>query len=187
MKKIIFIVSIFTVALSACNNSKEVSKNNANKTETQVKENTNSNNSNSTSNNAQEEMNTDGEIFASIRRTACFGKCPTFEMIIYKDGHATYEGLGNVDKLGKYEATVSKEIMQDIQEKALGIGYFDFKDEYNDTRVMDVPSTYTHITVGDKSKSIMARFEIPPGLLRFQDYLDGISNKIEWTVIEEYK
>nr|MDQ3101823.1 DUF6438 domain-containing protein [Bacteroidota bacterium] len=36
----------------------------------------------------------------SIERGACFGKCPFYRLHIYESGFATYEGLGNMEKMG---------------------------------------------------------------------------------------
>ena len=48
------------------------------------------------------------KIIISLEKTACFGKCPVFKIIIYNNGEGLYNGKKFVKKVGEYDLKVSK-------------------------------------------------------------------------------
>ena len=41
-------------------------------------------------------------LLASIERTPCFGKCPTYKISIYQSGYVIYEGKQHVKNIGLF-------------------------------------------------------------------------------------
>ncbi len=75
-------------------------------------------------------VNYDTVFVAGIQRTPCFGKCPQYEIRLYKSGLAEYIGMGAVEKIGKYQCRLDSSIVALVIEKANDYGFFDLNDFY---------------------------------------------------------
>lgn len=116
-----------------------------------------------------------------FQKTACFGKCPVFQVKFFNDGKATWYGQHNVERMGWYEATVSKEVLTAIKAKVSEVKYLDFAPKYPmNHRIADLPSTVTYIRIGDIEKSVINTHQAPAELEAFEDYLEGIINGLAW-------
>ncbi|MCG3165768.1 MAG: hypothetical protein POELPBGB_01543 [Bacteroidia bacterium] len=122
---------------------------------------------------------TEDSLFVYLERTACYGQCPMYKFSIYNSGYAVYEGKRFVEKLGKYEARISKTELDEIRSKARAINYFDFKDEYPKT-ASDFPATKTAVVLDGKRKDIMDGSNAPSALKEFEKYLDSVKDSAEW-------
>lgn len=118
-------------------------------------------------------------LFASIERTPCFGRCPTYSVKIYKSGYVIYEGIRFVDKLGTYSTRISEREIQAIINKANEIGYFELNEVY-DSPVTDLPSTITYLSVNGQKKRIKDRVSGPEKLREYEKIFDGIFENLEW-------
>lgn len=125
-------------------------------------------------------------LFASIERTPCYGRCPTYRINIYKSGYVIYEGIRFVDRLGTYSTRISDRKIQAIINKANEIGYFDLNEVY-DSPVTDLPSTITYLSVNGKKKRIKDRVRGPEKLREYEKYFDGIFEDLEWKEIKILK
>ena len=115
------------------------------------------------------------------KKTACFGKCPVYEVKIYSDNTATWHGKMHVDRMGWHEARLIKVTANDIKNKADEMGYLDFYDEYPvEHKVADLPSTITYLRYGDMIKSVKNTLEGPKKLKEFEAYLEGVINDLDW-------
>ena len=137
----------------------------------------------------KKESNTESKIasrdslYASIERTPCFGRCPTYKLRIYQSGYATYEGIRFVEKEGIYETHFTKDELKQIADKAKEIGYFDLDDEY-DSPVTDFPSTITSLNKGGNKKSIKNRHHGPDILRNYEKFLDELAAGKKWSMVE---
>lgn len=115
------------------------------------------------------------------RKTACFGKCPTFRVKFFSDGRAEYNGTRHVDKIGTYEAQLEGKMLKDMINKAHEVGYLDFENEYPiEHKVADLPSTITYLRIGDMEKTIKNTLDGPKGLAEYEAYLEKIIDQIQW-------
>ena len=76
-------------------------------------------------------------------KTACLGKCPVFDLYIYKDGKVVYRGIKNVEKKGKFTATISKVKLEEIKKEILKL---DLNDNTNTKSVRDLPNTVIKVS-----------------------------------------
>lgn len=122
-------------------------------------------------------------VMASIRKTPCYGKCPVFEAKFYSDGRAEYKGKMNVDKIGNYTSRVDKETLRSIKSKAMEVGYLDFEREYptGEVKISDLPTTVTHLRIGDMTKTISNKYQAPEGLKTYEKFLTDMIDRMEWT------
>ncbi len=125
-------------------------------------------------------------LVASIKKTACYGKCPVFEAKFYSDGKATYHGKKFVDREGYYVAVIDEFIVSEIARKANEIGFFKLDETYpkNGRNITDLPNTITMVNDGIQKKSIINNHEAPANLQEFEQYLQSQIDKLEWTEVE---
>lgn len=69
-------------------------------------------------------------------KTACLGKCPVFDLYIYDDGKAAYNGIKNVAKEGKHNFDVTKEVLEKIQSEIIKLST-----EKSGKSTRDLPNT----------------------------------------------
>jgi len=123
-------------------------------------------------------------LFAYIRRGACYGSCPIFEIKIYNSGFAELKGTRFVDLIGDYTTTISKEKMLALVEKAKSIGYQNMDDVYDNEMITDIPETNTSIVIDGKRKAIRRRVGFPNEILSFEALFDQLLKTEKWTKIE---
>lgn len=141
---------------------------------------------NATKNAAQTQTNnaTKTAVF-TLQRTACFGKCPVFELTITgADNKVTYKGTANTDKTGTYERSISDDEISKLMDAFEKNHFFDLKDEYT-AAITDVPTTYISYSLNGKSKKIKDRWNAPAELKAMEKLLDEVGNTGDWKKVGE--
>ena len=109
------------------------------------------------------------KIIISLEKTACFGRCPVFKVIIYDNGEALYNGQKFVKKVGEHDLKVSKREIDKILSKAKKIGFNNLKNEYSE-RITDLPTTYIMIN----NKKIKDYYGAPSKLKDLEKMIENI-------------
>lgn len=118
---------------------------------------------------------------AGYQKTACFGKCPVYQVKFFSDGKVTWYGQLNVERQGWHEARVDEKLLREIKDKSHELKFWDLSNNYPiGQRVVDLPSTVTYVRAGDMEKTVVDTHQGPAELLQFEEYLAGIINKLEW-------
>ena len=112
------------------------------------------------------------ELVISLERTPCYGTCPIYKMEIFSDGSAFYHGERFVDRIGDYEFSVSKEVINYILKKAVEISFFELEDKYT-ANISDLPKTITFINNGKDKKRVVNYYGAPKALKEFESLVDG--------------
>lgn len=123
------------------------------------------------------------EVYQLIgfQKTACFGKCPVYEVKFYSNNTATWHGRMNVEREGWHEAKLEGKVIGDIQKKADALGYWDFYERYPmENKVVDLPSTITYVRVGDMIKTVNNTHEAPKELEEFENYVSEVIEGLDW-------
>jgi len=162
--KYLFSSIIMAIVLVSCANTKEIMDNSQNSESSEFKN-----------------VTKDDSLFAYIKRGACYGKCPTYEIKIYNSGFAELTGTRAVDLIGEYTTTISKDKMIALLEKAKSIGYQNMDDVYDDPMITDLPETKTSIIINGKRKSIRRRVNFPMEILKFEELFDQLLESEKWT------
>ena len=66
----------------------------------------------------------------TIRRTTCFGTCPSYRVEIHGDGTALYDGQAYVAVTGSHRGSVSKETVSELVDAFRNVDYYSLEDEY---------------------------------------------------------
>ncbi|CAL2091439.1 conserved exported hypothetical protein [Tenacibaculum sp. 190524A05c] len=109
----------------------------------------------------------------SLRKTKCFGDCPSYTIYIAKDGNASYEGKEFVLEKGTKEFKLSEKELNHINALLTKKDFSSFKDVYDNPRIMDLPSTF----VVHNGKQIQIRLwndDVPEVLMELNEYIEGI-------------
>lgn len=125
------------------------------------------------------------DLLASIKKTACYGKCPVFEAKVYSNGRVVYQGEQFVEKRGLYEAQVSPEWIADIRTYAISLGYFKMNDYFPDENnvIADLPNTITFLQHKAVEKTITNNHNAPVQLTRFEDFFLQKLESLDWKQI----
>ncbi|MFQ5445887.1 MAG: DUF6438 domain-containing protein [Saprospiraceae bacterium] len=123
----------------------------------------------------------EAHLVAAFEKTACYGKCPVYQVKFYSDGKVTWYGKLFVDRMGWHEAHVEPAVLKSIRDKVHETGYLDFESEYpTERRIADLPSTITYVRIGDVEKQVADTHDAPQELKEFEAFLEGLINGLEW-------
>jgi len=125
-------------------------------------------------------------VVVGLKREACYGKCPAFELKLYNDGTIKYHGKANVQNLGYFIAYTGKETVVDVQTKAETIGYFGLNSQYPSSgkpQIYDMPQTTTFVKIDNKEHRITNRHDSPAALFKFENYIESLLENLTWKPI----
>jgi len=125
-------------------------------------------------------------VVVGLKREACYGKCPAFELKLYNDGTIKYHGKSNVKNLGYFIAYAGKETVVDIQTKAETMGYFGLNSQYPPSgkpQIYDMPQTTTFVKVDNKEHRITNRHDSPAALFKFENHIESVVENLDWKPI----
>ena len=114
-------------------------------------------------------------LFVSIERTPCFGRCPTYKLMVFQSGYATLHVKNWVESLenGKYETRISKAEMDQIRQRIEAVAYYKLPNEF-DGPITDIPSTFTAANINGRKKRVKNRYDAPVKLQEYEKFLDGL-------------
>lgn len=112
---------------------------------------------------------------ATISRTPCYGKCPTYTMIIYPNGAVWFEGQRNVTKVGIYTKNIGKEAVNAFIDSFEKADVWSMKDSYPPVAT-DLPMTNLTFKHNGQYKAIKGTFNAPESLLGLVEYLYNMAD-----------
>lgn len=74
-----------------------------------------------------------------LTKKRCFGKCPVYDLYVYKDGLVKYNGIDHVKRRGKHEFTLSEDQLTEIKNVFEAAGFETL--ESQEKKVRDLPIT----------------------------------------------
>lgn len=122
-------------------------------------------------------------IFVKFEQTPCYGKCPTFEVIVYQNGYATLHGISNYDLLGHYKCHIPSAKMVEISEAIEKAEFFDMADSYpvNEQIPTDLPKTKIQVQSNGSAKQVVDnKYNTPAPLLELEHYLNDLWISLPW-------
>lgn len=116
-------------------------------------------------------------------RTPCFGMCPSFNLTVYSNGKATYEGKNFVDNIGFYQSQWDATALQNIMTAAEKINYFSLADRYDQQGVTDLPTVRTRLLKDGNLKEVANRYKGPKELQSLYQVIDDQIKLSQWKPI----
>lgn len=129
-------------------------------------------------------LTTDTLLF--FQKTACFGKCPTFDVLVMANGEVTYKGIANVDRMGIHKAKLDVRQLAGLLKEASLTNFFGLADHYPEDDALfipDLPNTITYLKQGDLRKKVFNNNEAPEVLVAFEHYLSTLFNSLEYKTV----
>lgn len=114
--------------------------------------------------------------YVSMRRTPCFGKCPSYVIELYKDGTVKYTGVSDTKYSGTYEKKFSAERTAVIFKKMKEYRIDTCQQEYR-LLIADVPGIVYNYTMNDKKHEIMNAHFGPEFLKSLARDIDSIGGE----------
>ena len=132
-------------------------------------------------------INYDTVLVATLLRTPCYGKCPNYEIRLYASGYATYEGMGHVDSIGRFETRIDEALVEAVRQQANAIDYFSLAERYptQGRGIEDFPLCVTSFRLKNLRKIIYNRNDAPRNLVQYEKFFDGLFQQVDWKRIGE--
>lgn len=131
---------------------------------------------------ASVEVSEEDQVF-QMKKSACYGTCPHYDFMIYKNRYAKFIGREHTSKLGTYAKFISKEQYEKLENAFDKADFFGFEDFY-ESDIADLPGVTLGYTKKGNSKTIGGKRERPEPLHKLQFLLETIAEIDEgWTQI----
>jgi (2Fe-2S) ferredoxin len=123
------------------------------------------------------------DLVIKLERTACFGKCPVYSLMIKGDGTVIYAGVDFVKTKGIQETKISMDAVDKLLMEFEKSDYFSLKDSYTGFGKSDMPSANTSISLGGQTKAIKhyhGDLTAPKQLTELENKIDELVNSTQW-------
>lgn len=133
--------------------------------------------------NSTERRGGEGITEISLKRTTCFGSCPSYEIKLLRDGTATYVGRRFVERIGTYTGKFYgfDRLAQLIEAR----GFFNLKDDYS-IRATDLPSAVTSVVRAGRRKTVNNYGDAGPiELWGIEKAIDGMVANAKWEKVSD--
>jgi hypothetical protein len=114
----------------------------------------------------------------SLKRTGCFGSCPSYEVRITGDGVVTYSGQAFVAVEGSHTDHIPTEKVRELLAAFRRADFYSLEDRYRFS-VTDCPTFIVGIKVGNNAKTVTdyvgAQIGMPSAVSDLEERLDVIS------------
>lgn len=112
-----------------------------------------------------------GVSYIKMQRTACFGRCPSYQVEIFRNGIVRYTGRQFTEYTGVYEREIEPKQAQQLMKEFTTYRVDTCKDVY-DNMIADLPGLIYDFTISGKEKQI-ANAHFGP------KYLEAMGKKID--------
>ncbi|CAA0220769.1 DUF6438 domain-containing protein [Tenacibaculum maritimum] len=109
----------------------------------------------------------------SLQKLPCYGKCPTYNLTIYNDGKAVYNGLENIAIKGEKTFQLTTKQFKELTKKITQKPFTSYQDSYDNPRIADLSTIL--ISHGGKQIQIRLWNEVPDDLVAIYEYLEMIA------------
>lgn len=110
--------------------------------------------------------------FLSMRKTPCFGDCPTYTLTITNDGKVVFNGIKHTLLEGKHEFILAEKDFETLKNKIQEKKFKTYKTKYDNPNISDLPSTF--ITYKDKQIQIRLWNEVPSDLINVHEFIEEL-------------
>lgn len=124
-------------------------------------------------------------VLASLRRTACYGWCPSYELTIYEDGRVEYDGRDYVKTKGKVTSKVDAAKLEAVREAFRSAQFFSLGNyKYDSTKdPTDGPSAVLYYAEAGRAKIVDhygGSGRAPATVATLEDAIDSLLGVEQW-------
>jgi len=118
-----------------------------------------------------------------LRRTGCYGMCPTYSVEVQGSGLVLFNGEQNVLITGRHRARISREAVAELFATFRNCDYFSLKDKY-EAAITDLPTVFTSIEFEGQKKSVKDYVGfaagMPEAVTELESKIDRIAGTDKW-------
>lgn len=121
-------------------------------------------------------------VIIKLTRSGCYGDCPSYDVIIYRDGTVHWNGNYFVDVEGEAKGEVSVQQISELISAFEQVNFF-FMKNYTSHDGTDAPTVVTTITINGRTKTVTHYYgdtSAPIELYELECRIDEIVNTNQW-------
>jgi hypothetical protein len=134
--------------------------------------------------NSKDKKSQEAAPVVQMRKTPCFGQCPTYEIKIFENGYVWLKGERHIEQIGIFEAKIGKKELAVLKDRFETNKFWDLEEVY-EKNVTDLPTTYLSYTSGSKSKEVRRTGDAPENLTNLEEAVAELLKTLKWTKIGE--
>jgi hypothetical protein len=116
-----------------------------------------------------------------LERTACFGGCPVYSVVLKSDGSVRYEGLDHVAHQGERLGEIPVSEFNQLAEFLIDSGYLGLATEFP-SGITDLPGAFTTAVVDGKRKVVENTGGLGPvKLWALEQSIDAVVSHAQWS------
>lgn len=120
----------------------------------------------------------------TLRRGACFGTCPIYQVRLDSDGTVTWEGERFVERLGRYSGQIDAADFSRLAGFIRRANFFEWEPEYAGN-VTDLPDYDLTVAAGSQVKTVRQNgVDEPPDFWVIAALVDGLAERAGLTPVE---
>ncbi len=123
------------------------------------------------------------ETLITMRKGACFGRCPVYIITLNQDGYSTFDGKKFADRKGLFEKTFSKEETNRVLSAFKEANLSQYQDFY-ESDIPDMPTVTINYMVDSTEKEIKGKSERPEAVFKLQMMMEQLAETDDWTIKE---
>jgi hypothetical protein len=114
-----------------------------------------------------------------MKKTACYGTCPVYEIQIYSDLTVYLSGERHLDQIGNFKSTLTNEKFEYLKSQFRDIDFFELEDKYWEAYT-DLPTTYVYFSDQEREKKIEDYVGAPQKLKNLEKEIAGLLDDLKW-------
>lgn len=123
-----------------------------------------------------------------MERTACYGTCPAYSVVIHGDGRAEYEGKRHVKEVGMRDGRIELEKIRALMPVFARMKFWNVTEDYSEEKCKgrvctDMPTVITELSVkgvAHKVKHYYGCASAPKSLFELESAIDKAANSEQW-------
>jgi len=116
---------------------------------------------------------TEEDLLIEPKRTPRYGSCPVYTIKIDKNGKGSFEGVENVDNIGRFSFSLSQDELTELANAFHEVDFYQLKKIY-DGQVSDLPTTYITYNRDGNRKKIMDYYGAPEELRNLENGIETL-------------
>lgn len=127
----------------------------------------------------------EGAVKYGLSKGACFGKCPIYELKIFEDGKASFEGKKFTPNIGLYEGKVPADTYKALEKAFAAANFMAYPDSFP-SLIPDLPAIRVTHHNGTDSKTVWGKEDRPDTLVQLQFLLEAVIDDTEWKLVKAF-
>ena len=123
------------------------------------------------------------QVSITLRRSGCYGSCPSYSVTIHGDGRVDYTGNSFVSIPGTHQSRIHVSSVRALLDQLKAAHFFGFRDSYR-ALITDVPTYQVSLSVGAQSKTVTdhmgERVGMPAAMRDLEDAIDMTADSARW-------